>query len=617
MVGEWLLRSRLRRLTLLGRTGLLTREAHRQLVAASYTAALNVLKADAGSAADAASVLNATAVGPFVGIMHAGGVLADATVARQSAAGIRAVFAPKAAAWGHATAALTTQPMRHSVLFSSVASLLGSPGQLNYSAANAWLDAAAAAQQAAGAAVLAVQFGAWKGGGMAAGSACKMEGMGLGALAAGSGLHALHGLLRAAAAQPGASLASARLLQPHVAMTPIDWPALLGSMTTPAPFFSAFVHLKSAAPAASGATAPPASSAPSAASKQPSATAGMSAEERLAFLTSQVEAAARAIVGASVGQDQPLMAAGLDSLGAVELRNTIESRLGLQLPSTLVFDYPTISAIAAFISAGLDDVDEHPAAAQADDVLATSALPASSSGSGPMVISGLATRSPEDALTSPRLADIMSAVPVSRWEADLQLTHDLPARFGGFVADAFLFDAAGERARGTAGRRTHTRTLACTFCLSCVACSVWHPQQRGRAHGPPAAPAAGDYPRGTGRHAAALQRAGRARGRVCWHLHARLCRHGQVSLGHQRLFGDRWGGCGWGEAWRLSTCAHTITPLRTPPQARRSAWQPAASRTCMGSAAPLWRWTPLAPPRWWASTWPGWRCRRARSVAAR
>ena len=54
-----------------------------------------------------------------------------------------------------------------------------------------------------------------------------------------------------------------------------------------------------------------------------------------------------------VSADEPLMAAGLDSLGSVELRNTLESSLAVTLPPTLVMDYPTAAAIAAYAASKL------------------------------------------------------------------------------------------------------------------------------------------------------------------------------------------------------------------------------------------------------------------------
>ena len=66
-----------------------------------------------------------------------------------------------------------------------------------------------------------------------------------------------------------------------------------------------------------------------------------------ALLTESVEAA----VGEPVAAEQPLMAAGLDSLAAAELQQSLAASLGLTLPPTLIFDYPTISALAAHLHA--------------------------------------------------------------------------------------------------------------------------------------------------------------------------------------------------------------------------------------------------------------------------
>lgn len=59
---------------------------------------------------------------------------------------------------------------------------------------------------------------------------------------------------------------------------------------------------------------------------------------------------AKGILGGDVSAEAPLMAAGLDSLGAGELRKALMDRTGLDLPTTVVFDYPTISALSDFIS---------------------------------------------------------------------------------------------------------------------------------------------------------------------------------------------------------------------------------------------------------------------------
>ena len=58
---------------------------------------------------------------------------------------------------------------------------------------------------------------------------------------------------------------------------------------------------------------------------------------------------AEGILGTSIALDTPLMEAGLDSIGAVELRNAVSSFLGVDLPATVTFDYPSLQALAGYI----------------------------------------------------------------------------------------------------------------------------------------------------------------------------------------------------------------------------------------------------------------------------
>ena len=56
------------------------------------------------------------------------------------------------------------------------------------------------------------------------------------------------------------------------------------------------------------------------------------------------------LVGARIPEDQPLMEAGLDSIGAVELRNAVAARFGVELPATVTFDYPSPAALGRFVA---------------------------------------------------------------------------------------------------------------------------------------------------------------------------------------------------------------------------------------------------------------------------
>ena len=112
------------------------------LVAAAFGGAITMTTADAAAAEDASLLLSTGAgSGTVAGILHASGVLADATLRNQTLAGLRTVWAPKVAALRQMAGSYGRQPGAFQLLFSSIAALLGSPGQANYSAANSWLDA--------------------------------------------------------------------------------------------------------------------------------------------------------------------------------------------------------------------------------------------------------------------------------------------------------------------------------------------------------------------------------------------------------------------------------------------------------------------------------------------
>ena len=84
-------------------------------------------------------------------VLHAGGVLRDAAIQNQSAASIREVLSSKVVAMQRMQTCLWAACTTETVLFSSTAALLGPPGQANYAAANAAMNAWSQSQQASGA----------------------------------------------------------------------------------------------------------------------------------------------------------------------------------------------------------------------------------------------------------------------------------------------------------------------------------------------------------------------------------------------------------------------------------------------------------------------------------
>ncbi|MFG1905052.1 SDR family NAD(P)-dependent oxidoreductase, partial [Micromonospora carbonacea] len=177
--------------------------------AGAQVTAVSVDVADAGQVAGLVAGIDPAH--PLTAVVHCAGVLADSVVTSLSADGVAAVLRPKVeGAWAlhEATAGLDLSAF---VVFSSIAATLGSPGQGNYAAANAFLDALAQHRRAQGLPATSIGWGMWATGGMTAQLGAddrqRLGRLGMTGLTADEGA----ALLDAATAGPRAAVVAARL----------------------------------------------------------------------------------------------------------------------------------------------------------------------------------------------------------------------------------------------------------------------------------------------------------------------------------------------------------------------------------------------------------------------
>lgn len=161
-------------------------------------------------------------------------------------------------------------------------------------------------------------------------------------------------------AQGIAALAAALSSSPaawraQLVASPFEWPKLMAGATHVFPLFSEHASAARAAP-----TAVRADNASSGGQQkarrtargkprtpqEPAAAAGAARESALR----RVAAVVAGVLGKEVDAGEPLMEAGLDSLGAVELRNALGSEFGTDLPATVTFDYPSVSDLASYLA---------------------------------------------------------------------------------------------------------------------------------------------------------------------------------------------------------------------------------------------------------------------------
>ena len=279
-----------------------------------------------------------TVATPLTGVFHAAGVLDDATVGSLTPERIAAVMRPKAdgAWWLHE---LTRDlDLTRFVLFSSAAGILSAAGQGNYAAANTFLDALAAHRRHQGLPAQSLAWGAWE---QSAGMAGQLDEANRRQLHR-SGSRPLsddEGLtLLVAARAYGESL----VLPVH-----LDLAALRAAGELPA-LFSGLVQRT---------TRRTAGQAPAADAARAARLKALPPAEQEAAVLEIVQGQAATVLampgGDQVGAAQSFKELGIDSLTALELRNRLNAITGLSLPATMVFDYPTPTALAGSICAQL------------------------------------------------------------------------------------------------------------------------------------------------------------------------------------------------------------------------------------------------------------------------
>jgi len=170
LAANWLVERGARRLVLMGRTGA-SNEALPAIERMRQTGAeIVIAKADVSQSDQLARVLAEIeqTIPPLKGVIHAAGALDDGILRQMTRDRFRSALAPKVAgAWNLHKQTLNAG-LDFFVLFSSAAALIGSPGQANYSAGNAFLDGLAHYRRAQSLPALSVNWGPWTKVGMAA-----------------------------------------------------------------------------------------------------------------------------------------------------------------------------------------------------------------------------------------------------------------------------------------------------------------------------------------------------------------------------------------------------------------------------------------------------------------
>ncbi|RCG28777.1 SDR family NAD(P)-dependent oxidoreductase [Streptomyces diacarni] len=396
---------------------------------------VRVAACDVGDRAAVAALLESVpAHEPVTAVVHTAGVADDGTIDTLTAEQVDRVLAPKADAAWHLHELTRDMDLSAFVLFSSAGPLLGGQGQGNYAAANAAMDALAQARRSAGLPAHSLAWGLWKRG-MA--EALNDSGgehlarqirarLGLSPIEPDTGMQMLDDALSTG--------------EPMLMTALLDTPALtaLGRLGTLPAVLRGLMHIPSRGRVADSPLRRRLLDAPT--------------DQWEALIRNEVRAIAAAVLGHesadAIDPETPFTELGFDSLGGVEFRNKATAATGVQLPSTLVFDYPTAAAVAGFLRTRVDGEEQarpRPASTRAK-----------ATADEPIAIVGMSCRYPGGVENPDQLwellagrVDAITPIPGDRgWDLDNLYDTErgkpgkIYTREGGFLHAAGDFDAA-------------------------------------------------------------------------------------------------------------------------------------------------------------------------------
>nr|AKA59091.1 type-I PKS [Streptomyces sp. WAC2288] len=403
-------------------------------------AVVTVAACDMADRTDATRLLTGltSAEPPLTAVVHAAGVLDDGILDSLTPERVSGVMAPKAGAALLLDELTRGVALDAFVLFASTAGVWGGPGQANYAAANAVLDAVAEARRAQGLPATSIAWGPWADAGMA--DSASVE-----ARQRKGGIHALAPESAVSVLQQVVGDGDATLT-----VAGVDWARYVPTFTAArrSALLDGVPEAREAAASADGDGGP--GGADGLAARLAALTDAEAEREVLELIRKHVAGVLGFASPADVEPTHVFSAIGFDSLTAIELRNRLGLVTGLKLPTTLIFDYPTPTALTRYLRAQIGGGSVQRTSTGPLDTTRSAAVT-----DDPVVIVGMSCRLP-GGVNSPEdfwrlLADGVDAItdfPTDRnWDVDAVYDPDPDkagttyTRHGGFVTGASEFDS--------------------------------------------------------------------------------------------------------------------------------------------------------------------------------